>query len=83
MKGSGGVDPGISDRSREETYEIRLRNHKEREVEVVVIERFWGDWKITGTTADYRKKDVRTVEFSLPVPADRERILPYTALYLW
>jgi len=73
----------ITDRSREETYEIKLLNHKEKEVEVVVIERLWGDWKITGTTADYRKKDVRTVEFALPVPADGETVLKYTVLYLW
>lgn len=73
----------ITDRSREETYEIILRNHKDQDVEVVVVERLWGDWKITSSTYDYYKKDARTIEFPLPVPKNGETTLKYTVRYQW
>jgi hypothetical protein len=73
----------ITDRSREETYEIKLRNHKENAIEVLAIEHLWGDWKITQSTHEYRKKDARTVEFPLPVPKDGETILTYTVRFRW
>jgi hypothetical protein len=73
----------ITDRSREETYEIKLRNHKENAIEVLAVEHLWGDWKITQSTHEYRKKDARTVEFPLPVPKDGETILTYTVRFRW
>lgn len=73
----------ITDRSREETYEIKLRNHKENAIEVLALEHLWGDWKITKSTHEYRKKDARTVEFPLPVPKDGETILTYTVRFRW
>jgi hypothetical protein len=73
----------ITDRSREETYEIKLRNHKENAIEVLAVEHLWGDWKITQSTHEYRKKDTRTVEFPLPVPKDGETILTYTVRFRW
>ena len=73
----------ITDRSREETYEIKLRNHKEDVIEVLVVEYLWGDWKITQSTHEYRKKDARTVEFPLSVPKDGETILTYTVRFRW
>ncbi len=73
----------ITDRSREESYEITLRNHKDDDIEVLVVEHLWGDWKIATTTADYRKKDARTVEFPLSVTADGETVLKYTVRYQW
>ncbi|MCK4271302.1 DUF4139 domain-containing protein [bacterium] len=73
----------ITDRSREETYELKLRNHKEESVEVVVVEGLWGDWKITSFTHDHRKKDSRTVEFPLLVPGDGETVLKYSVRFRW
>jgi hypothetical protein len=73
----------ITDRSREETYELKLRNHKEESVEVVVVEGLWGDWKITSATHDYSKKDSRTVEFPLLVPGDGETVLKYSVRLRW
>ena len=73
----------ITDRSREESYEIKLRNHKENAIEVLAVEHLWGDWKITQSTHEYRKKDARTVEFPLPVPKDGETILTYTVRFRW
>jgi hypothetical protein len=73
----------ITDRSREEMYEIKLRNHKDQAVEVVAVESLRGDWRIIETTHEYRKKDARTVEFPLLVPADEETVLRYTVRLKW
>lgn len=73
----------ISNRSREEDYEIKLRNHKKEAVEIVVSERFWGDWKLTKNSLPFMQKDSRTAEFKIPVPADGETILTYTVLLTW
>ncbi|OVE79085.1 hypothetical protein BVY01_03495, partial [bacterium I07] len=73
----------ISDRSREQTVEISLRNHKKEAVEILVVEHFWGDWTITESTANSSKKDSRTAEFDLKVPAKSERKLKYTVMYRW
>jgi hypothetical protein len=73
----------VSSRSREEEYEITLRNHKKEPVEIVVSEHFWGDWKMSRNTAPFVKKDARTAEFSLPVPVDGETVLGYAVLISW
>jgi hypothetical protein len=73
----------ISNRSREEDYEIRLRNHKKEAVEITVSERFWGDWKITSQSIQSVKKDSRTAEFKIPVKPDGEAMLTYTVLLSW
>jgi hypothetical protein len=73
----------LTDRSREETYELRVRNHKDKAVQVVAIEHLWGDWDITQSSHAYHKKDAQTVEFPLTVPADGESVLQYTVRLRW
>ncbi len=62
----------------EESYQIKLRNHKEVPVEIVVIEKFYGFWEIKKSTHAYKKKDANTVEFTVTVPKDQEVTLEYT-----
>lgn len=73
----------MSDRSREERYEIRLRNRREKAAEVVAIERLWGDWKIAKATHEYRQGGVRNDEVPLAVPPDGETVLRYTVPNPW
>ena len=73
----------LTDRSREESYEIRIRNHKSETVEVVAVEHLWGDWTILRSSGDYRQKDAHTVEFPLQVPADGEVVIDYTVHFRW
>lgn len=73
----------LSDRAREETWQIKLRNHKEEAVEVCIIERLWGDWEIREASHSYNKKDAKTLEFLAPVKKDEEITVKYTALYRW
>ncbi|MBU1706516.1 DUF4139 domain-containing protein [bacterium] len=67
----------ISDRVREENYEVKLRNHKDDAVEISVLDYFWGDWHILNSSLPYTKKSSRQVEFKVPVKPDEEVVLTY------
>ncbi len=73
----------ISDDISEESYQIKLRNHKEEAVEVVVVEHLYTyiQWEIRETTSDYEKKDASTIEFKVSLSSDQEVVLNYTVRY--
>ncbi len=73
----------ISYAAREEEYEITLKNHKKEDVKIVVVEHFYGDWKILKHSYPFVKKDARTIEFTIPVPAHGKAILSYTVFRGW
>ncbi|MEW6233674.1 MAG: DUF4139 domain-containing protein [Chloroflexota bacterium] len=75
----------ISDRVYEESFEIKVRNHKDAPVEVRVVEHLyrWSDWEIVKTSTDYVKTDSRTIEYRLPVGKDGEATVTYTVRYKW
>ncbi len=62
----------------EDTWEIKLRNHKQEPVTVTISEPQWGDWKVIKSTNQGRKKDARTLEFTVDIPADGEGVITYT-----
>jgi len=68
----------ISNRVYEEDYEIKLRNHKDEDIIVKVVEHFWGDWFIKAENIEGNKEDARTNEWEVPVPADEEVTLTFT-----
>jgi hypothetical protein len=65
----------------EETWEIKLRNHKEEAVEVTVIEHLQLNWEILRKTHDYTKKDASTIEFAATIPKDGEVVIEYLVRY--
>jgi hypothetical protein len=67
----------------EESFEISLRNHKDQDVEVRVVEHLfrWSEWEIVQESADHSKLDQGTVEWRLKVPANGEATLTYTVRY--
>ena len=75
----------ISQRSERQVIEIELRNNKEKEdVSILVEESFYyRDWQIEDSNFTFTKKDVRNVEFNIPVKADNKSTLRYTVLYSW
>jgi hypothetical protein len=75
----------LNKRRFEETFEIRLRNHKDADATVTVVEHLyrWTNWKITDASAKYEKKDAQTVEFAVPVKKDGEAVVSYTVKYSW
>ncbi len=68
-------------KSHEETWQVKIRNHKETPVEIVVIEKFYGFWKVKNTTHQVNKKDANTAEFLVNVPKDQEIVLEFTIAF--
>jgi hypothetical protein len=71
----------ITTRIREEDYEVELRNHKDEDIVVRVVDRLYGFWTVTQTTHEFVKKDANRVEFSVPVERDGEAVVRYTVRY--
>jgi hypothetical protein len=69
----------------EESFEITVRNHKDEDVEVRVVEHLfrWSEWEIIEESHDHDKMDARTIEFRVPVEADGEAVVSYTVRYEW
>jgi hypothetical protein len=61
----------------ESAYEITLRNHKETNITVDIVEPMPGDWRILEKSHEFVKKDARTAVFSVPVPKDGEVKVTY------
>ena len=72
-------------RTRTETVEVKLRNHKDKDVTIRVREDIRGvqEWKVTKSTHDHEKKDVNTLELPVLVPKDGEVIVEYTVERSW
>ena len=69
----------------DETIEIKIRNHKDERVKVIVKENLyrWTNWKITEKSHDYEKIDSRTIHFPVTVEKDGEVTITYTVHYSW
>jgi hypothetical protein len=72
-------------RTLDESFEIKLRNHKKEPMEIRVVEHLyrWTNWDIQRTSDPFNKLDSKTVEFRVKVPPDGEKVLTYTAHYSW
>jgi hypothetical protein len=81
------VDFAIDSRARwiEEEIEVKLRNHKDQPVEVIVKENLyrWTNWKLTQQTHEFTKEDARTIHFPVRVPKDGETVIRYRVRYTW
>jgi hypothetical protein len=81
------VDFAVDSNARwlEEAFEIKLRNHKDQPVEVLVKENLyrWSNWKILSKTHDFTKEDARTIHFPVKVPKDGETVVKYRVRYTW
>ena len=69
----------------DESFAIKLRNHKKEAVTFTVVEHLyrWSNWEIRNPSLPFTKKDSRTIEFSVEVPADGEVALTYGVHYSW
>jgi hypothetical protein len=69
----------------EQDWKITLRNHKDQPVTIVVEEPLQGylNWEILAKSQEYRKKDFRTLEFTVDLPPNSERTITYTVRYTW
>jgi hypothetical protein len=69
----------------DESFEIRLRNHKKETMEIRVVEHLyrWTNWEIVKNSDQFKQLDSRTIEFRVHVPPDGEKVVNYTAHYTW
>ena len=69
----------------DETFEIRVRNHKKETANVRVVEHLyrWTNWKLTEQSHQFKKRDARTIEFPVTVAPDGEQVVTYTVHYSW
>jgi hypothetical protein len=77
------ADRRVSDREREFSVEIKLRNRKPGAARIVVEESIGGDVQVTAQSAPSERKDANTMRWSLDVPAGKEVVLTYTARQRW
>jgi len=73
-------------RMADESFEIKVRNHKEREtVEIRIVEHLYRkrNWQITTASHEYNKTDSQTIEFRVSAAPDEEQVVTYTVHYTW
>jgi hypothetical protein len=69
----------------DESFEIRVRNHKKEAVNVRVVEHLyrWTNWKLMEQSHESHKMDTQTVEFPVTIAPDGKEVVTYTVHYAW
>ena len=69
----------------DESFEIKLRNHKKEPVEIRVVEHLYRgtNWEVRQNSNTFLKKDAQTIEFRISVKPDEEQTVTYTVHYTW
>jgi hypothetical protein len=73
----------INDRTVQESFEIEVRNRKETNERVYVIERSWGDWRVLQKSQDFTKRDANTLEFVVDLKPNESKTVTYTIETRW
>lgn len=61
----------------ETEWEIVVRNHKDKEVNVGLVEPLFGSWEVISKSHPFTKKDAHTIRFDVKVPKDGEIKVTY------
>lgn len=67
----------VSTRAYETEWEITLRNRKQEDVVIGVVEPVYGSWQILSNSQPYKKVDAFKLRFDVPVPKDKEVKVKY------
>lgn len=73
----------ISDKVYESTYEIKIKNRKDENIEVEVERTLGRDWEILTSNIPYEKKDSQTVIFKVKVDKGKEKTLNLKVRYAY
>ncbi|NLB73089.1 MAG: DUF4139 domain-containing protein, partial [Firmicutes bacterium] len=65
------TDFKIVENAREEAYCIKVRNRKDEDIDVAVIEKLYGDWTIS-SPLPFEKRDANTAVLEVRVPQNSE-----------
>jgi hypothetical protein len=71
--------------SLDESFEIKVRNHKKEPAEVRIVEHLYrgATWEIPISSIPSKKTDSQTVEFQVPLAAGEEKTVTYSVRYTW
>lgn len=66
-------------------WQLRFRNHREKPITIRVLEPLAArpNWELPRINHEYTKKDFRTIEMNVDVPADGETVVEYVVRYTW
>lgn len=67
----------ITSKMHESAWEITLRNHKDKDVTVGIIEPLFGSWEVIDKSHPFKKVDAHTIRFDVSVPKDKEVKVTY------
>lgn len=67
----------ISTHLHESEWEMKIRNRKDHEVTVGIVEPLFGNWQVITNTHPYKKVDAHTIRFDVKVPKDQEVKVKY------
>lgn len=74
----------IGSSSRQDSYRIELKNHKDEAIQVHVVESMAsGMYNILSSSHEYEVIDAQTIEFVVDVPANGQTDITYDVLYTW
>lgn len=62
----------------ESSYKVTIRNHKEEDIVVQVVERLYGDWEVVSKSHDFEKESSQRIRFDVPVERKASAELTYT-----
>lgn len=81
------VDYKLNQQARwiDESFEIKVRNHKATPVEVRIVEHLyrWSNWDISKSSDPFKKVDSQTAAFTVEIPPDGEKVVTYQVHYSW
>lgn len=66
-----------------QVFELEVRNRKEVPEKVVVMDRHWGQWKVSKSSQTYTKVDAATLQFELDLKAEETKTVTYTVETQW
>lgn len=66
-----------------ESFDIELRNRKETTDTVTVIERYWGDWKVTKSSHPYERTSAESIQFIVKLKPGEVQKVSYTVENRW
>lgn len=69
----------------DESFEIKVRNHKTTPVEIRIVEHLyrWSSWDIVKNSDPFEKIDSKTMKFTAQIPPDGEKGVTYKVHYSW
>jgi hypothetical protein len=64
-------------RSFETAWEVKIRNHKDSDIKVGIVEPVYGDWEVLESSVPYKKINATTLRFDVNVNKDQEVKVTY------